>query len=164
MYPENSLECSEFSRVFWHFFGHEGKISCQVTGPRQMGKGLVVPCTYTVIANQTLKVKLDLILHKNNPSMKSACVGGGGGTRNKYATLVIKNATHHQNPCLQMVFQFRTGFFCVGHLIVIQTHDVDVPIFRAIHCYSIASLQEEADYHVPVRAHFLPFLSYQLCK
>ena len=32
-----------FSRVFWHFLNHGGKISCEVTGRRKLGNGLEVP-------------------------------------------------------------------------------------------------------------------------
>ena len=30
----------EFSRVFWHYLNHRGKISCEVTGRRKYGNGL----------------------------------------------------------------------------------------------------------------------------
>ena len=36
----------EFSRIFWFFRKHEGKIECEVTGRRKCGKGLEVPCKY----------------------------------------------------------------------------------------------------------------------
>ena len=36
----------EYSRIPWHFLQRGGKISCEITGRRQCGLGLVVPCVY----------------------------------------------------------------------------------------------------------------------
>ena len=34
----------ELSRAYWYFIRHGGTISCEVTGSRQRGVGLEVPC------------------------------------------------------------------------------------------------------------------------
>ena len=39
----------EFSRVVRHFLLHGGTLTCKVSGRRQYGKGLEVPCLYTCL-------------------------------------------------------------------------------------------------------------------
>jgi len=48
----------EMSRIVWHFIEHDGTVSCEVTGPRKRGIGLVVPCRYTFSAKKKLISKL----------------------------------------------------------------------------------------------------------
>ena len=38
----------EYSSIAWHFLQHGGKISCDITGKRRRGVGLVMPCVYEV--------------------------------------------------------------------------------------------------------------------
>ena len=48
----------EFSRLFWFFLGHDGRISCEVTGRRKHGKGLEVPCVYTISGLEKMVLKM----------------------------------------------------------------------------------------------------------
>ena len=52
----------EFSRNFWHYLSHGGKISCEVTGRRKYGKGLEVPCVYKFLGSEKLVKKMKSIL------------------------------------------------------------------------------------------------------
>ena len=36
----------EVSRLFYFFLLHGGRVTCEVTGERKLGKGLKVPCIY----------------------------------------------------------------------------------------------------------------------
>ena len=54
----------EYSKVFWHFINHGGRVSCEVTGRRKYGKGLEVPCVYKFFATESLIVKLKGIIQK----------------------------------------------------------------------------------------------------
>jgi len=47
-----------YSKVFWYFINHGGRVSCEVTGRRRYGKGLEVPCVYKFFATELLIVKL----------------------------------------------------------------------------------------------------------
>ena len=47
----------EFARVFWFFLGRGGKISCEVTGRPKHGKGLEIPCVYTITGQEKVIVK-----------------------------------------------------------------------------------------------------------
>ena len=49
----------EYSRMFYYFLLHGGRISCKITGHRKLGKGLEVPCDYTLIGaeNSILRAK-----------------------------------------------------------------------------------------------------------
>ena len=38
----------ELFKMFRFFLKHDGKITCEVTGRRKRGKGLEVPCLYTL--------------------------------------------------------------------------------------------------------------------
>ena len=59
----------EFSRIFWFFLGHGGRISCEVTGRRKYGKGLEVPCVYTVTGREKMTTKMKEMLRvKSGPS------------------------------------------------------------------------------------------------
>ena len=44
----------EISRIIWYFIEHDGTVSCEVTGPRKQGVGLVVPCHYTFCAKKLI--------------------------------------------------------------------------------------------------------------
>ena len=59
----------EFSRVFWHFLSHGGKISCEVTGRRKYGKGLEVPCVYQFLGSEKIITKMRDILYDKSPSV-----------------------------------------------------------------------------------------------
>ena len=48
----------EIFRIFWFFLGHGGRISCEVTGRRKHGKGLEVPCVYTITGRDKMIVKM----------------------------------------------------------------------------------------------------------
>ena len=61
----------EFSRVFWHFLSHGGKISCEVTGRRKYGKGLEVPCVYQFLGSEKIITKMRDILYDKSPSVAS---------------------------------------------------------------------------------------------
>ena len=37
-----------FSWVFWHFLRHRRTITCEVTGRRKRGKGLEIPCEWSL--------------------------------------------------------------------------------------------------------------------
>jgi hypothetical protein len=63
----------EFSRVFWHFLNHGGKISCEVTGRRKRGKGLEVPCVYKFLGAEMMIRKMKGIMQeKKSPIAESA--------------------------------------------------------------------------------------------
>ena len=56
----------EFSRVFWHYLSHGGKISCEVMGRRKFGKGPEVPCIYKFLGSEKLVKKMkDIIIKKS---------------------------------------------------------------------------------------------------
>jgi len=55
---------SEISRIVWYFIEHDGTVSCEVTGPRKRGVGLVVQCRYTFCAKKKLISKLQKKLDK----------------------------------------------------------------------------------------------------
>ena len=61
----------EFSRVFWHFLSHGGKISCEVTGRRKYSKGLEVPCVYQFLGSEKIITKMRDILYDKSPSVAS---------------------------------------------------------------------------------------------
>ena len=44
----------ELSRVYWYFIRHGETISCEVTGSRQRGVGLEVPCVYRLAESEKL--------------------------------------------------------------------------------------------------------------
>ena len=44
----------ELSRSYWYFIRHGGTISCEVTGSRQRGIGLEVPCVYRLAGSEKL--------------------------------------------------------------------------------------------------------------
>ena len=48
----------EYSRTFYFFISHGGRISCEVTGSRQHGLGLEVPCVYKFTGDEKLILKL----------------------------------------------------------------------------------------------------------
>lgn len=52
----------EFSRTFWRYLSHGGKISCEVTGRRKYGKGLEVPCVYKFFGSEKLVKKMKSII------------------------------------------------------------------------------------------------------
>ena len=54
----------EFSRVFWHFLNHGGKISCEVAGRRKHGKGLEAPCMYKFLGSEMMLVKMKGIMQE----------------------------------------------------------------------------------------------------
>ena len=53
----------EVSRIFWFFLRRNGRISCEVTGRRKHGKGLEVPCVYTVRGPEKMIIKMKEKLH-----------------------------------------------------------------------------------------------------
>ena len=53
----------ELSRIFWHFLNHDGEIVCEVTGRRQHGKGLEVPCAYKFFGCETMVMKMKELMH-----------------------------------------------------------------------------------------------------
>ena len=56
----------EYSRIAWHFLQHGGKSSCEITGRRWRGLGLVVPCVYKFQGKEKLVVKLQKVINKRN--------------------------------------------------------------------------------------------------
>lgn len=58
----------EISKTTWHFIGHDGEISCRVTGRRQrsilLEGGLEIPCIYTFKGKKKLVDKLTTILEE----------------------------------------------------------------------------------------------------
>ena len=54
----------EMSRTFWHYLGHGGTISCEVTDRRKYGKGLEVPCVYKFLGNEKMVDKMRSIMQK----------------------------------------------------------------------------------------------------
>ena len=52
----------EFSRFFWFFLSHGGRISCEVTGRRKHGKGLEVPCAFRFFGPERMVPKMKDIL------------------------------------------------------------------------------------------------------
>ena len=54
----------EVSRIFWHYLGHSGTITCEVTGRRKYGKGLEVPCVYKFLGNEKIVNKMRSIMQK----------------------------------------------------------------------------------------------------
>lgn len=61
----------EYSRMFHHFLGHSGRISSEVTGNRRLGKGLEVPCIYTLIGEERMIVRAKEIVDKIKKRSKS---------------------------------------------------------------------------------------------
>ena len=61
----------EFSRVFWHFLNHGGKVSCEVTGKRKHGKGLEVPCVYKFLGSEKMITKMKDVLYEKSPRTTS---------------------------------------------------------------------------------------------
>ena len=47
----------EISREVWFFIAHGGSVICEITGHRQHGIGLEVPCTYTFYGKKKLVKK-----------------------------------------------------------------------------------------------------------
>ena len=47
----------EHSKIYWNFLERGGLITCEVTGRRQLGKGLEVPCVYRFDKKLTNKLK-----------------------------------------------------------------------------------------------------------
>ena len=62
----------EVSRVFWHYLGHCGKISCEVTGRRKHGKGLEVPCIYKFLGSEKMIEKMRSIMQKPSKSSSNS--------------------------------------------------------------------------------------------
>ena len=56
----------EVSRVFWHYLGHGGNISCEVTSRRKYGKGLEVPCTFKFVGSEKMVQKMKSIMQKKS--------------------------------------------------------------------------------------------------
>ena len=54
----------EFSRVFWYFLSHGGKISCEVTAKRKYGKDLEVSCVYKFLGSEKMILKLKAIMQE----------------------------------------------------------------------------------------------------
>ena len=54
----------KFSRVFWYFLSHGGKISCEVTAKKEYGKGLEVPCVYKFLGSEKMILKLKAIIQE----------------------------------------------------------------------------------------------------
>ncbi len=48
----------EVSKIFWHYLGHGGRISREVTGRRKYGKGLEVPCVYKFLGSKKMVEKM----------------------------------------------------------------------------------------------------------
>ena len=44
----------ELSRAYWYFIRHGGTMLCEVTGSRQRGVGLEVPCVYKLAGSEKL--------------------------------------------------------------------------------------------------------------
>ena len=61
----------EFSRVFWHFLNHGGKVSCEVTGKRKHGKGLEVPCVYKFLGSEKMIMNMKDVLYEKSPRTTS---------------------------------------------------------------------------------------------
>ena len=62
----------EVSRIFWHYLGHGGKISCEVTGRRKYGKGLEVPCVYKFLGSEKIVEKMRSIMQKPSRSTSNS--------------------------------------------------------------------------------------------
>ena len=52
----------ELSRTFWYFLRRRGQIECKITGRRNRGNGLEVPCNYHLSGGQKLIDRLKSIL------------------------------------------------------------------------------------------------------
>ena len=89
----------EISRIVWYFIEYDGTVSCEVTGPRKQGIGLVVPYCYTFCAKKKLISKLQKKLNKcwyvrrPNPKRLIDCKLGCVYTHIKY--FVIIQLTHY---------------------------------------------------------------------
>ena len=80
----------EHSKIYWNFLEQGGRITCEVTGRRQLGKGLEVPCVYRFEAeDKKLTNKLKKVFGS------------------------IEGRFTHSCPLL-------TGFFVLVHVIVFQ--------------------------------------------
>ena len=53
----------EFSKVFWYFLSHGGKISCEVTAKRKYGKRFVDPHVYKFLGSENMKKSLVCLLY-----------------------------------------------------------------------------------------------------
>ena len=56
----------EVSRVFLHYLGHSGSISCEVTGRRKYGKILEVPCMFKFLGSEKMVQKMRSIMLKKS--------------------------------------------------------------------------------------------------
>lgn len=54
----------EVSQAFYAFLSHGGTITCKVTGHRQHGKGLEVPCRFTLHGRQKLISRVTRLLQE----------------------------------------------------------------------------------------------------
>ena len=54
----------EVSRAFYAFLSHGGTITCEVTGKRQHGNGLEVPCRFTLHGRQKLISRVTRLLQE----------------------------------------------------------------------------------------------------
>ena len=61
----------EYSRIFYFFLLHNGRISCEVIGHQKHGKGLEVPCRYTLTGTEKMVVKLKDIIRKKETAHTS---------------------------------------------------------------------------------------------
>ena len=52
------------AKTFWYFLGHDGAISCEVTGRRKHGKGLEVSCVHKLVGEEKMVMKAKEILVK----------------------------------------------------------------------------------------------------
>ena len=64
----------EYSRMFYFFLQHCGRISCEVTGHRKKGHGLEVPCKYYLTGGGKMVMKakeiVEDIVRKNEEKKK----------------------------------------------------------------------------------------------
>ena len=56
----------EFSKTVWYFLRSGGQGSCTVSGPRKIGKGLEVPCTYSFEGSRKVIIKLKNLIDTEN--------------------------------------------------------------------------------------------------
>ena len=55
------------SGVSWYFLEHGGNIQCRITGRRQFGNGLEVPCVYLYVGSVRMTRKLKRQLAEETP-------------------------------------------------------------------------------------------------
>ena len=91
----------EYSRITWHFLQHGVKITCQITGRRWRGLGLVVPCNMKATQFQNYE-----LMHNAGPNLvhtvftfSALTLSSSNWCSFKLTIFCEINVTIEQGPC-----------------------------------------------------------------